>query len=97
IGFMAVFGLVFRLAEQDSPFYSRWTEEERGRSKGVVPSTLQPLASLLAVIMLGGFIGFEVSHRVMAVPLNSDLRTFPGTIERWESHGTGSFSSDLER
>src|SRR4051794_22838334 len=51
VGFMVLFGLVFRMGEQNSPFFSRWTEKRSGRPAAGAPFALQPLSSLVAVIL----------------------------------------------
>ena len=96
IGFMAIFGLVFRLAEKDGPVYSLWSPEDGRRRMGVAAWTFRPVAAVLAIIMLGGAVAFGLSHRVAAVPLTGDLRALPLEVAHWKVRGVGSSFDALE-
>ena len=95
IGFTALFGLVFWLADRDRYLYSLWPAEPSDRVNNGTPFNLRPLSVLCAVAMLGGVIGFDLSHRVTTVPLTMGLRRLPDRIGRWEVLRSASPALDL--
>lgn len=97
IGFAAMFGLVFWLSDTNSRSDSPSGEGEADR--GATNSTiLYPRLSsaILAILMLGAFVGFEFFHRVTTVPLKSELLRLPPRIGRWQERRPAVQPGDLD-
>lgn len=96
IGFMVLFWLISRFAENDGRFEALWNASG-SESAGLRWLEVKPRAFAVAAVMLSVFIGFGEWRRVTAVAPEADLGAFPETIGRWESRGAQSFPSDFER
>jgi EpsI family protein len=96
VGFAAMFGLVFWLADRDVQAATSIMPSPGEPVRGLARLSPRPLSALLAILMLSAFVGFDVLHRVSAVPLRSELQQLPPRVGGWRAYGLAVQPNDVE-